>query len=72
MTLTYWQMFFCISVGAVGILWFFLWFMVGFSSPASHPRISTAERDFIEKSIGTTHGTQEKVTAVLMTAYAWF
>ncbi len=53
------------STGAVGIMWFFLWFMVGFSSPASHPRISRAERDFIESSIGTNESEQEKVTAVL-------
>ncbi|XP_064383500.1 sialin-like [Halichondria panicea] len=49
--------------GAVGILWFFLWFLVGFSSPASHPRISTAERDFIESSIDANQTTtaQEKM-----------
>lgn len=38
--------------GIVGILWFFLWVLVGFSDPASHPRISAQERNYIETSIG--------------------
>lgn len=38
--------------GAVGILWFLLWIMVGYSEPATHPRISKQERTYIEDSIG--------------------
>ena len=38
--------------GAVGILWFALWLLVGFSAPASHPRITKKERHYIESSIG--------------------
>ena len=49
-----------IHLGAVGILWFFLWFFVAFSSPASHPRISEEEREYIETSI-TAQGIKEEV-----------
>ena len=31
--------------------WFFFWIFLGFDSPASHPRISEAERKYIESSI---------------------
>lgn len=48
------------SIGAVGILWFFLWFYIGFSSPASHPRISAEEREYIETSI-IAQGVKEEV-----------
>ena len=47
--------------GAIGILWFFLWLFVGYSSPASHPRISARERAHIEESLAE-QGTKEQVT----------
>ena len=47
-------------LGVVGILWFFLWFFIGFSSPASHPRISEKEREYIETSI-IAQGVKEEV-----------
>lgn len=42
------------SAGMVGILWFLLWLVVGYSEPATHPRISERERKYIESSIGKT------------------
>ena len=47
----------------VGVLWFFLWLVVGFDEPASHPRISMPERNYIESSI------QESEQKVL---YRWW
>ena len=38
-------------VGAVGVLWFVPWLVVGYSTPSSHPRISRKERAYIEDSI---------------------
>ena len=32
-------------------MWFLLWMIVGFSEPASHPRISKTELSYIESSI---------------------
>ena len=49
-----------VIVGAVGILWFALWFLVGFSSPATHPRISITEKTYIEDSIAA-EGEKEEV-----------
>ena len=39
------------NIGCVGIIWFAFWMYLGFSSPATHPRISDAERRYIESSI---------------------
>ena len=36
---------------------------MGFSSPASHPRITKAEREYIETTINASQPTHEKVTA---------
>ena len=47
--------------GTIGILWFFLWLFVGYSSPAFHPRISARERAHIEESLAE-QGTKEQVT----------
>ncbi|CAH1790135.1 unnamed protein product [Owenia fusiformis] len=38
--------------GILCILWLFLWMFHGYDSPRDHPRISEAEREFIEDSIG--------------------
>ena len=40
-----------LSLGTLGTLWFIFWLFLGFDSPASHPRISLAERKYIESSI---------------------
>lgn len=37
--------------GIIGIVWFIFWLFFAFESPASHPRISSAERKYIETSI---------------------
>ena len=38
--------------GILGIIWFLFWAVLAYSSPATHPRISKAEREYIETSIG--------------------
>ena len=40
-----------ILIGLLGILWCILWAMVGYNEPASHPRITKEERDYIESNI---------------------
>ena len=40
--------------GAVGCLWSAAWFLVGDSSPSTHPRISRAELDYWERETGKT------------------
>ena len=39
--------------GSAGVLWFVFWFFLGYSSPVTHPRISKAERLYIESSIAS-------------------
>ena len=39
--------------GTSGLLWFIVWLFVAFDDPASHPRISLAEKEYIESSIKT-------------------
>jgi len=41
----------CIS-GILGILWFLVWIFLAYSTPATHPRISRKEREYIQSSIG--------------------
>jgi hypothetical protein len=36
----------------MSILWYFLWEIFVYESPAMHPTISKHERDYIEGSIG--------------------
>ena len=52
----------CMSnvLGGVGILWWFLWFFIGFSTPAAHPRISEREREYIETSIAAQEAKEDK------------
>ena len=38
--------------GHATIIWFFLWSLLGFSSPADHPRISREEKAYLECTIG--------------------
>lgn len=40
-----------IYTGSFGIIWFIFWLVLGFGSPATHPRISAAERRYIETSL---------------------
>ncbi|XP_065897733.1 sialin-like [Dysidea avara] len=39
--------------GSVGVVWFVAWFFLGFDTPASHPRISPQEQQYIESTIET-------------------
>jgi len=39
--------------GIIGCVWSAAWFLLCYDSPATHPRISTAERQYWEKVIGT-------------------
>lgn len=38
--------------GSAGILWFIVWLVVSYETPAIHPTISNVERDYIEAAIG--------------------
>ena len=42
-----------VCAGAMGAICSIMWFFLVFDSPAQHPRISTAERDYIEKALNT-------------------
>lgn len=46
-----WESVFYVT-GLVGLLWSILWFALVFETPASHPRITPEEREYIETSIG--------------------
>ncbi|XP_019853503.1 PREDICTED: sialin-like [Amphimedon queenslandica] len=37
--------------GIMGVIWFFFWLFLAFDSPSSHPRITSAERRYIENAI---------------------
>nr|XP_032810392.1 sialin-like [Petromyzon marinus] len=37
--------------GGMGLLWSFFWYFFAFSSPDSHPRISLAEREYIQTTL---------------------
>jgi len=41
-------------LGVVGCVWSAAWFLLGHDSPATHPRITTAERRYWETTIGIT------------------
>ena len=47
--------------GIFGILWFLVWTVLAFNSPADHPRISDKERDYIESSLAAKRTTLKKV-----------
>ena len=38
-------------LGILGIIWYLFWVILVFDSPANHPHISKAERDYIESGI---------------------
>jgi len=40
--------------GMVGCVWSAAWFLLCYDSPATHPRISTTEREYWDRVIGTT------------------
>ncbi|WAR15951.1 S17A5-like protein [Mya arenaria] len=38
--------------GALACVWFILWMMMAYNTPADHPHISVEEREYIESSVG--------------------
>lgn len=57
--------------GAVGFLWYVLWYFVVARDPASHPRLSARERDEIETGIpGTVPGAEQTPTMALFRSKA--
>jgi hypothetical protein len=46
------SLFFLLFSGMMTVVWLVFWIFFVFDSPAKHPRITVAERDFIEVSIG--------------------
>lgn len=48
-----WEWVFHLS-GVVGIIWYVAWYLLVFDSPATHPRIATEERRYIESALGQT------------------
>lgn len=45
--------------GGLSLLWYILWLIFVYDSPALHPRISRAERKYIEESLGTVQKTEK-------------
>lgn len=42
---------FDVRLGAIGLLWFFVWQLAIHGSPSEHPTITPEEKDYIEESI---------------------
>lgn len=40
--------------GVFGIMWYILWLLLAYASPAEHPTITEEERMYIEAAIGET------------------
>lgn len=38
--------------GVFGIMWYVLWLLLAYGSPAAHPTITEEERTYIETTIG--------------------
>ncbi|XP_063845764.1 LOW QUALITY PROTEIN: sialin-like [Scylla paramamosain] len=45
--------------GGLSLLWYILWLIFVYDSPAQHPRISRAEKKYIEESLGTVVKTEK-------------
>ncbi|XP_071438894.1 sialin isoform X2 [Hetaerina americana] len=48
-----WRVVFYVT-GSIGVLWCGVWWLLAYDSPAVHPRISPAERAYIESHVGNT------------------
>jgi len=48
--------------GTTGCVWSAAWFLLCYSSPSTHPRISTAEREYLEAVIGTVNHSTDRLT----------
>jgi len=44
------------DTGALGLLWSICWYFSVYDMPATHPRISVEEREYIEKALETKKG----------------
>ena len=53
-------------VGAVGVIWAIMWYVLVYDSPAQHPHISTKERQYIEKALDKTSKSKVKVSHVIV------
>jgi len=42
-----------LTSGAQGVLWFIVWTMFIYETPAKHPRISLDEKDYIETALAS-------------------
>lgn len=40
------------QIGVFGIIWYVLWLLLAYGSPAEHPTITEEERTYIETAIG--------------------
>jgi len=40
----------------VGVIWAIMWFFLVYNTPATHPRISAEERDYIETALNVKGG----------------
>jgi ACS family sodium-dependent inorganic phosphate cotransporter-like MFS transporter 5 len=38
--------------GGIACVWFLVWTLFAYNTPADHPKISREEREFIESSVG--------------------
>lgn len=47
-----WETVFYVT-GFIGLVWFIVWWLIVFDTPEEHPRISEKERQYIQKSLGT-------------------
>ncbi|GLV45086.1 Dietary and metabolic glutamate transporter [Carabus blaptoides fortunei] len=61
--------------GALGLLWYIIWSLICYSTPAEHPFISDNERTFLEKEIGANTGNKDNMNipwkAILMSVPLW-
>lgn len=42
------------ETGVFGIIWYVMWLLLAYGSPAEHPTITEEERTYIETTIGET------------------
>ena len=57
----------CLLTGCAGLIWCLVWFILAADSPANHPRISAAERSYIETSIASSQS--DDVSCISMRIY---
>lgn len=57
--------------GGLGIIWSIVWWLIIFDSPATHPKISPQERDYIQACLGP-ENTQSKVIFTFGLSFFFF